>query len=186
MYTVAIFGGSFAPVHKGHMEVARGILDRKLADEVWMLPCRQNPLKEDGPQMTDYDRVRELETAVQHYNRLRGKGKEIMVNPMELHMSPPSYTCHTMQILTDTYPEIQFRLAVGADSYLSFTDWMKWEWLEEKFAPIVYPRPGYEINEVKPGWTLLEGVELTDISSTKLREMIGRGEETEKYMPWKQ
>ena len=99
-------------------------------------------------------------------------------------MPSPSYTYNTVKALMDKYPENEFRLLVGADSYLSFRDWYEREWLENNLDPIVYPRPGYEIKDPLPGWTLLEGVEKIDISSTEIRKRIARKLPVQDIMPW--
>lgn len=168
--STAIFGGSFAPVHEGHLAVAQGVLQNGLAGEVWMLPCRRNPLKEDSPEYSDEERVRMIETAVK---RLESEGRvdkdTIKVCDIEFTMPSPSYTSDTLRTLQALYPDREFRLVVGADSYLNFTKWRDWEWLEANFSPIIYPRPGYELTEVRERWTVLKDVRQVDISSTEIR-----------------
>ena len=178
----AVFGGSFSPVHIGHMEVAAGVLRNRLADAVMMMPCRLNPLKDGSGLMADSDRLDMLEKAVNYYKK--GEDLNIWIDTLELRMPSPSYTVSTMRILSANFPEERFRLIAGADSYMDFRRWRDWEELERDFAPIVYPRPGYDIEELRPGWTLLRGVRETDISSTRLRHMLARGEDVGAYMPW--
>lgn len=182
---IAIFGGSFSPVHKGHIAVANGILAKGLAEEVWMMPCRRNPLKESGPQLDEEKRLSLLKAAARYANE-RNRKESIRVDTTELTMPSPSYTIDTLRKLQSEHPSLEFRLAVGADSYLDFHKWKEWEELEKAYSPIVYPRPGYAISETRQGWTLLEGMEENDISSTQLREMLEKGEDIEAYMPWLQ
>lgn len=182
MKTTAVFGGSFSPVHTGHMAVARGVVERGLADDVWLMPCRRNPLKA-AVLMDDISRLRLLRQAADYTNRRLG-GERIKVSELELEMPAPSYTSETLKALTEKYPDRGFRLVVGADSYLDFHRWRNWEWIVENFAPIVYPRPGQTIGTLEPGWTLLGGVEEVDISSTRLREMIKSNQPAVEYMPW--
>lgn len=166
---IGIFGGSFAPVHEGHMGVACGVLRRGLVDEVWLLPCRRNPLK-DGVALPDGERLRLLENAVAHITENLGYEGRLKVDPIELSMPDPSYTWQTMQTLCKKYPEYEFRLIIGGDSYLNFGKWVRNEWLKENFHPIVFPRPGYEIKDIMDSdFTLLKDVPLYDISSTRLR-----------------
>lgn len=183
MKTVAVFGGSFSPVHKGHMEVATGILHEGIADEVWLMPCRKNPLKEGTVQMQDAERLDLLKRAIDFFSPSAGEGK-LRIEPLELGMELPSYTYRTMQRLTEIYPDVRFRLVVGADSYLEFKKWKEWEWLEENFSPVVYPRPGYPVGNVGNRWTLLDGVKIFDISSTFIRERLRKGEDVSEFMPW--
>lgn len=182
MAEIALFGGSFSPVHIGHMEVARGILDRSLADEVWMMPCKKNPLK-DSSLLDDDTRVNLLRKAVDHI-RKTNKEYKIEISDIEYQMPSPSYTVDTLARLQELYPEHKFRLAVGADSYLDFHKWKNWEWIESNFHPIVYPRPGYPIAELRKGWTLLDSVKTVDISSTEVRNLLAERRDCMEWMPW--
>lgn len=183
MTTVAVFGGSFSPFHIGHLEVAKGILEQKLADEVWLMPCKKNPLKDSDTLISDSRRLKMLEDAVNYTNQAGFEGK-IKISDLELRMPVPSFTCATLEKLKKENPDIKFRIAVGGDSYLNFESWKNWEWIEKNFEPIVYPRPGYEINVVRPGWTLLKDVAVHDVSSTQIRARLAKGEETIHEMPW--
>ncbi|MCH5213884.1 MAG: nicotinate-nicotinamide nucleotide adenylyltransferase [Muribaculaceae bacterium] len=167
MKQVAVFGGSFAPVHRGHISVATALIEKGLADEVWLVPCRLNPLKAEMP-MADVDRLQALRKAAGIYNAVK-KAELLKVNEVELSMPSPSYTIDTLRKLQELYPKMQFRVVMGADSYLQFHRWKSHEEILKDFAPIVYPRPGFEVSAPEPGWTLLSGVETFDISSTALR-----------------
>lgn len=182
MRTIGIFGGSFSPVHTGHLNVALGALRQRLAEEVWLMPCRRNPLKDGGELMADSKRLDLLKKAVGYYKE-ETEGR-IRICDMELSMPMPSYTSDTLRRLQSNYPDCNFRLICGADSYLGFKRWKDWQWIEENFNPVVYPRPGYEIEELRPNWTMLEGVTLSDISSTRLRQLQETGDELQNYMPW--
>lgn len=168
MGKIGIFGGSFSPFHCGHGAVARGVIEHGLADEVWLMPCRRNPLKDGSTLLADDIRLSILREAAEEINGGYGEEK-IKVCTLELEMPLPSYTCNTLIRLKEEYPDKDFRIVVGGDSYLDFTRWKEWEWIERNFSPIVYPRPGYEIKNLRPSWTLLEGEEQIDISSTQLR-----------------
>lgn len=181
---VGIFGGSFAPVHRGHLGVAANVLAKGLADEVRLLPCRRNPLK-DTVAMSDGERLALLRDAVDYMqcedDSLRGR---IKVDDIELSMPEPSYTWQTMERLSRENPDCEFSLIIGADSYLDFGRWKRSGWLAENFHPIVFPRPGYPVDKVEEGFRMLDGVEEFDISSTAIREGRIEGETMKKQMPW--
>ena len=183
MASVAVFGGSFSPVHDGHMAVASQTLANGLAEEVWMMPCRLNPLKNGKGLLPDDTRVRLLRDAVEYYRREKGQGG-IKVDLTELQLPSPSYTALTLRHLAVKYPLHRFCLLVGADSYRDFEKWKDWKWIEENFNPIVYPRPGYEIMSVRPNWTLLENVKETDASSSAIREGGLSRDDLRRLMPW--
>lgn len=167
---VGVFGGSFAPVHDGHIGVAVGVIRAGIVDEVWFLPCRRNPLKKDVA-IPDKERIALLEEAVERAVLKEDLQGKIKVDPIELGMPEPSYTYHTMEALLGMYPEFDFRLVIGADSYLDFKKWVRSGWLAENFRPVVFPRPGYELDDVDPPFTLLADVPLYDISSTRIRAL---------------
>lgn len=170
-------------MHAGHLAVAFGVVEAGLASEVWLTPCRLNPLKDGSTLMDNTTRLQLLHKAVAYGNERLGK-EALKVCETELEMPSPSYTCNTMEALQQSRPEYQFRLLVGADSYLSFEKWKEWEWLQSHFSPIVYPRPGYEITELKPEWTLLRDVPLTDISSTEIRAELEKNGNLKDFLPW--
>lgn len=170
-------------MHKGHMEVARAAIEKRLVDKVIMMPCRRNPLKDGSATMEDDERLRYLAAAAACYNMALGEEK-ITIDDMELGMPEPSYTRDTLLELRKRYPDIKFRVLTGADSYLNFKKWKDWEWIERNFSPIVYPRPGYPIEEVRTEWTLLDGVEENDVSSTAIRKMMEKEEDVTRLMPW--
>lgn len=182
----AVFGGSFAPVHIGHMEVVRAVLDRGLAERVLLMPCRQNPLKRGNPPVAHEERLALLRKAVEYYRGLPREGRpyDVTVDETELSMPSPSYTCDTLSRLAEEHPDTEFRLVVGADSYLDFDRWKNSDWIVANFSPIVYPRPGYKIGPPRPGWTLLEGAELHDVSSTLIRDILRNGCGATEFMPW--
>lgn len=182
MTTVAVFGGSFSPVHSGHINVASQILKLGLADEVWLMPCRLNPLKDKKELMGDEERLGLLRMA-EDYCREKGV-KGLRVSEVELSMPEPSYTCHTLRRLREENPDKEFRLVCGADSYLDFEKWKDYKWIEENFSPIVYPRPGYETGPLRPGWTRLENVKEIEVSSTRIRDRIASGDVPFDMMPW--
>lgn len=161
------------------MAVACGIIENGLADEVWLMPCKRNPLKEEGPVFNDSKRLEMLAEAIEYaekkYPYLKGRLK---ITDIELKMPEPSFTYKTLEELERRFPEMIFRIAVGSDSYLNFEKWRQWEWIEHNFSPVVYPRPGHNVSELRPFWTFLEGVELVDISSTELRHVFAS------FLPW--
>lgn len=183
---IAILGGSFSPVHAGHTSVAAGILERGLANEVWLMPCRRNPLKESSPAILDSLRLQLLRLAADYTVRSRSLPEgSIRVSELELALPEPSFTCDTLSYLQNSYPGFRFRLAMGADSHNDFSKWKNFEWIERNFSPIVYPRPGYSLDERRSGWDYLDDMQPVDISSSEIRDSLLEGRESVKrFMPW--
>lgn len=168
--TIGIFGGSFNPVHCGHIALANAVLQSRLVDEVWMMLSPLNPLKADSADMaSDADRMNMLREACEGYAGLKPCD-------IELTMPRPNYTANTMRKLIELYPNYRFRLLIGADNLAIFHKWREHEWLMENFNPIVYPREGYDCAHC------LDLPEIP-VSSTEIRERIAEGLPVNKLVP---
>lgn len=170
--TVGIFGGSFNPVHNGHIAVAEAILSQGMADEVWLTLSPLNPLKQTPDELLpDHVRLEMLKLAVEGIPGLR-------VCDIELTLPRPSYTINTLLTLERLHPGVHFRVIMGADNMVIFNNWKAHEEIAEKFTPIVYPRQGYECMG-----TL--NLPLNNISSTQIRRMLKNGESVNNLIPCK-
>lgn len=174
---IGVFGGSFNPVHEGHLAVACGVLRSGLVDEVWFMPCRRNPLKDNEPEFAEKDRVEllrdKIESGAGSFNfftpEMRGRLK---ITDVDFRLPSPSYTWKSLQQLSLENPDCDFRLIMGADSYLGFKNWKRPDWIRENFGLIIYPRPGYEIQNVEDNCVLLRNMKEYDISSTEIRNKL--------------
>lgn len=135
----AILGGSFNPIHKGHIALARHILHQGLADEVWLLVSPQNPLKNNSALLPEGLRLRLAQIAVANESQIKA-------SDFEFHLSRPSYTWNTLCALTQEYPERDFMLTIGADNWLIFDQWAHHDEIRANYPIIVYPREGYSID----------------------------------------
>lgn len=169
---VGIFGGSFDPIHEGHVSLAKYVLDHTDLDEVWLMVSPRNPLKAHGPIATDQQR---LEMA-----RLAVEGIEgIKVSDFEFNLPIPSYTYKTLTELKKCYPEIDFRLIIGGDNWTSFDHWRNPKEILNEFGVIIYPRPGevfdfplQKANFKRQNATLLQDAPEMPISSTEIRHIL--------------
>ncbi|MBQ9640421.1 MAG: nicotinate (nicotinamide) nucleotide adenylyltransferase [Bacteroidaceae bacterium] len=168
---IGIYGGSYNPIHRGHTELARLLVEQGLVDEVWLLVSPLNPLKQgETAEIAPYEhRLRMAELATEG---MRG----VRVSDFEGHLPVPSYMVHTLAELRRAYPEHEFTLVVGADNWLRFDRWYKSDEIRAQYPILVYRRPGYEV-DVKT-----VDAPLFDISSTQLREAIRRGENTDEWL----
>ena len=111
--TAGIFGGSFNPVHNGHIALAKAIVERGIVDEVWLSLSPQNPLKDHPEELVDdADRLAMLRLAT---NGIKG----LEVCDIELSLPRPSYTINTLRALSRQYPRNRFRLIIGCLLYTS-------------------------------------------------------------------
>lgn len=160
-----VFGGSFNPVHSGHITLATSLLTLCELDEVWLSLSPANPLKPVPAGASDDQRAQMLALACQEHPRLR---------PItdELTLPRPSFTINLLRHLALQHPNRQFRLIIGADNWLSFHRWQAPQEIINQFGVIIYPRPGININPatLPTGVTYVPSAPLTPISSTEIRQ----------------
>lgn len=143
---VGIFGGSFDPVHKGHLGVARAALRQAGLDEVWLMVSPENPLKVSVRKADEGRRVDMARLAVGELaGDLRGR---IMVSDFELTLPRPSYTLETLEALGRAYPDYGFRWIIGGDNLGVIDKWRNAGEIARRFGFIVYPRPGASVEEL--------------------------------------
>ena len=176
--SIGIFGGSFNPIHLGHLHLGQWLSQKVLVDELWFLVSPLNPFKQDSTDLLDdATRLRLAHLAV------AGK-PHLHVSDFEMHMPRPSYMVHTLEQLRATYPQHQFQLVIGADNWLRFPQWKDSDEIMRHHPILIYPRPGYELDaSTLPPGVRLVNTPLLDISSTQIREAIARGNYHGKGLP---
>lgn len=164
-----IYGGSFNPIHNGHIAIARAMTTRAGLDEVWLVVSPQNPLKPAGSLLADGKRLLMAQTAV---SAIPG----VTATDYEFHLPRPSYMWNTLQSLSRDYPERDFTLLIGADNWAVFHRWYRADDIIALYPIAIYPRTGYPIDtaSLPPNVKLID-TGLYDISSTQVRELIARG-----------
>lgn len=168
MTRTGIFGGSFNPVHCGHIALAREILRQTELDEIWLMVSPQNPLKQGATDLLD-DHLR-YELARKALEGIKG----VEACDYEFQLPKPSYTWHTLQHLRQDYPDREFTLVVGGDNWERFTRWYHWKDILRNHKVVVYPRDGQRGTiEAK----------LLPVSSTDIRNRVRRGESIQGLVP---
>lgn len=179
MRSIGIFGGSFNPVHFGHLRVARHFVTHGLMDEVWLMVSPQNPLKERNTLLDTSLRLELAQAAVAEY-------PGVEVSDFELDLPVPSYTWRTMELLCRSYPDYVFSLIIGADNWQRFSCWAHHEELLGDYPLYVYPRPGFEVDvTIMPSTVHMVNAPLFPYSSTQVREQIRTGGDLSMMLPSK-
>ena len=163
MIRTGIFGGSFNPIHNGHISLARQLKEREGLDEVWLMVSPQNPLKQSSDLLDDEAR---LEMARKALEGVEG----IIASDYEMHLPRPSYTWNTLQALSRDYPEREFVLMIGGDNWQLFDKWYHADDIKKNYQIVVYTRT--------PG-----DAGFIDISSTEIRQRIRNGRSIRKLVP---
>ena len=175
--TIGIYGGSFDPIHTGHALVANFVSQCNVAQEIWIMVSRRNPLKTHFTYAGDEQR---LEMA----RLVAAKCHNVKVSDFELNMPEPSYTIHTLKELKKRYPEHDFKIIIGSDSLENFANWKESKKIQHEFGVIVYPRPGYPLPQEEPeGMIFLNGAPEFGISSSLVREYISSGWNINYFVP---
>ncbi len=176
MKRVAILGGSFDPVHNGHLMLASYVAQFCGVDQTWLSLSPLNPFKTDKKLGDDADRSRMLEIAV-------GDSERVRFCDIELRMPRPSYMINTLRKLKELYPDCEFTLLIGSDNYARFNDWKESGSILKEFGLMVYPRPGYPIAEQSAENVRFISAPVIDVSSTFIRKAIGEGKDMNFFLP---
>ena len=170
MTRVGVFGGTFDPVHVGHLAIANAALDELGLDRVYFVPARRSPLKQHGPIATAEDRLAMLTAAIAGEPRFR-------VSPVELDRKGPSFTVDTLEAL---HGEGELFLILGSDAYADFERWHEPARIRGLAAIVVAARPGAP--NAPRGIRVLDSP-LMDISSRELRARAARGRSLRYLVP---
>ena len=171
---IGIYGGSFNPVHFGHVGLAKWIIEHTDLDEVWLLVSPNNPLKAAGILAPEEERLAAVREAIKDIKGLKA-------SDFEFGLPKPSYTANTLRALQKAYPEHEFTLVIGEDNLAIFTQWREYEYIASNYRVFVYPRKGssmienlkLKIEDFKE-LVFLQDAPLFDISSTAIRSSLGR------------
>jgi len=185
---IILFGGTFDPVHTGHIEVARAAAEKIGAKKVILVPARRSPHKNQKPLAEDTDRVSMLKLAI--------AGKDIFqISPIELNRAEPSYTIDTIRQIQQSFGNnYELYWLIGADMLSSLSKWYKIDELLNKCNICVMNRGGFD----KPDFDSLaakfskENIEklrknsietpAIEISSTEIRQKLFNDEDASRYL----
>ncbi len=171
-----IFSGSFNPIHIGHLALANYLCEYEGLDEIWFMVSPQNPLKAQTELWSDELRLQLVELSICDYPRFQ-------VSDFEFHLPRPSYSVHTLEKLHEAYPEREFHFIIGSDNWEHFDRWYQWERIIKENRIIVYPRPGFPVNEENlPDSVRLVHSPVFEISSTFIREALNAGKDIRYFL----
>ena len=177
MIKTGIFGGSFNPIHIGHLALANYLCEFGGLDELWFLVSPQNPFKQQADLMDDNLRLELVKISTRRYAKFKA-------SDFEFGLPRPSYTIHTLDELKKAYPDREFHLIVGSDNWNVFHKWREPERIVRDFHLLVYPRPGYPVADNGPLPPTVRIVEapVFEISSTFIRQALRDGHDVSCFM----
>ena len=162
---IALYFGSFNPIHVGHLIIANHVINETEVDQLWFVVSPHNPLKESKSLLNEHQRLHLVRLAVEEEPKFQ-------VSNIEFGMPRPSYTIDTLTFLEEKYPENQFSVILGGDSFQNITKWKNYQTLLDKYDLLVYQRPGFDIDASLSDKTTILDAPLLEISSTRIRKLI--------------
>ncbi len=196
MHPIGVFGGTFDPVHYGHLRTAHELLVALRLSEVRFLPCGLPPHREPAVASGE-QRLAMVRAATLGEPRF-------LVDNRELYRDGPSYSVDTLLALRAEYPHRSLCLMVGMDAYLGLPKWYQWRQLLQLAHLVVAHRPGWvapdtgplgelladrgtedvdDLHSARAGRIFIHAVTQLEISSSALRKMIAEGEDPRYLMP---
>ncbi|MGJ8652454.1 MAG: nicotinate (nicotinamide) nucleotide adenylyltransferase [Opitutaceae bacterium] len=175
---IALFGGAFDPVHKGHLMLARSALEQVQLDRVYFIPAAQSPLKAFLPHVSDDERIQMLHLAT-------AGDAQLCVETFETDTGGVSYSINTVRHFQSLYPNSELYWLLGADQFQQLERWRDVEALTNAVTFLVFGRPGSVITEMglsNLNYQLIEAP-LMDVSSSYVRQLIQSGQSVADCLP---
>ena len=189
---IGIFGGSFDPVHLGHLKTAKSIKKELNFERLFLLPCH-DPVHKNSLHYSPKQRLEMLNLAIKDYPSLE-------IDTREINREGNSYMIDTLADLAEEFKGKTICLIIGMDSFLSFKTWKKWDEFARLVHLIVLPRntdglveknletfdvalDKSDLNISSSGLLYFSNSELIDISSTDIRGKIASNQNLDGLMP---
>jgi nicotinate-nucleotide adenylyltransferase len=173
---IALFFGSFNPIHIGHLIIANYIAETQNVDKVWLVVSPHNPLKEKSSLLNEYDRLYLVNLAIDGNQKLEASN-------IEFFLPKPSYTIDTLTYLKEKFPQHEFSLIMGGDNLASISKWKNYELILKNHLIYLYNRPGHTVTKNKMSHIKVLNVPYLEISSSFIRESIANGISMKYFLP---
>ena len=189
---IGVYGGSFDPVHFGHLKTANSIKNELNFERLFLLPCFE-PVHKNSLHYSSIERLKMLSLAIKEFPSLE-------IDTREIDRGGSSFMIDTLIELLEEYKENNICLIIGMDSFISFKTWKKWDQFASLVHLIVLPRISDQPSQnsldtfelaidkndlkIKPnGLLYFSNSELIDISSTDIRDRIASNQNLDGLMP---
>ena len=192
---IAVYSGSFNPLHIGHLAIIRHLIKEAGFDCVYLIVSPKNPLKEGISGETGRARFDAAKAAVERHfggssDSTSHKDTKVKVDDIELQMPQPHYTIRTLDALREREPHSCFTLTIGADNLADIRRWRDYRRILKEYGVAVFPRTGFDLEEIKSDLLSEDGsyritilkAEMVDISSTTIREALASGQDVSAWL----
>lgn len=183
--SIAIYGGSFDPIHNGHLALCRACLEHCGADRLLLLPTGESPHRDNTGKTPFHHRFALCRIAAKEIPKAEA-------SDLEQRLGGINYTIRTVLALKEQYPDQPLFLIVGGDMLLSFHRWKEYQAILENVTLLAGARTQKQYGQLEeycrkvlPQYSQIQLVKFTpvEISSTRLREMAGKGEDLSPWVP---
>jgi len=196
MHTIGLLGGTFNPVHFGHLRIALECKENLALDELRMVPCA-NPPHREMPEVSAEQRLAMLKLAMQDC-------ADMVVDDRELKRPGESYTIDTLRSIRKEFPESSLNLIIGSDAFQALSTWHEWQQLLEYAHLIIAKRPDniddkasdvgeqlrscfvenyQKLHEQTAGLIYVMHVSQLEISSTEIRSLFQNQKSAQFLLP---
>ncbi len=177
---IGLFGGTFNPVHNGHLSVAKAVLEQLKLDKIWFLPSGKHPLKNNSAFLSYEQRFELIKIAINNY-------PEFEVHAFDFHEINLSYTDELIKKLRKLFPRNEFYFIIGEDNVSELPLWHNYKWLLDNVKIVVVNRPDIDRSDWEKlnflNKLLFVETKPVNISSTEIREKIEKKESIEGMVP---
>lgn len=183
---IAVYSGSFNPLHIGHLAIMKHLTQEAGFDMVYLIVSPKNPLKDSISSNSATERYNAaLEAVNRHFGTSRQSEIAVKVDDIELRMPEPHYTVRTLKALLEREPENDFTLIMGADNLAVIRKWKDYATILTDFGIAVFPREGHDLKQIRQNLvdenpeykiTLLDAPMVT-VSSTEIRDALSQGKD---------
>lgn len=188
---IAVYSGSFNPLHIGHQAIMEYLTESMGFDMVYLIVSPKNPIKLTVSAETGRERYEAAVAAVERHQELKVK-----VDDIELDMPAPQYTIKTLDALAAREPDNTFTFVLGADNLADIRRWRDYGRILADYGVVVYPRKGFDMKQIKETLMqecigmqgkqyricLMEDAPIVNISSTELRAAFAAGIDASAYL----
>ncbi len=183
MARIGLFGGSFNPIHSGHINLAVSVMEKLMLDKVIFIPSGLAPHKSSSEYADSADRLEMCRLATEEYESFE-------VSDYEINKSGKSYSVYTVEHFRKIFPDDELFLMVGSDMLLTFDTWFRYEDILKNAVLAAVSRNGNDFDELYKmterlsdlGRIVVINNDAITISSSKIRKMIKNNEDISCYL----
>lgn len=173
---IGLYFGSFNPIHNGHLIIANHIRQQTGLQQVWFVVSPQNPFKPAAGLLNEFHRLALVQLAIDDEPGLKA-------SDIEFRLPRPSFTADTLAYLQEKYPQHEFSIIMGSDSFQNLLKWKNPDYILQHHTIYVYKRPGFDIQPPENGHVIILDAPLLQISATHIRNNVRIGQSIRYLVP---